>query len=60
MEVRRITINIADALQEPELTDVEKKIATEALLQVRGVASASSGGTVAAASSPWTSFWRGI
>lgn len=60
MTTRFIETYFADALQEPELTDVEKKIATEALLQVRGVASASSGGTVAAASSPWTSFWRGI
>lgn len=60
MTTRFIETYFADALQEPELTDVEKKIAAEALLQVRGVASTQSGGTVAAASSPWTSFWRGI
>ncbi|MFM6927461.1 MAG: acetyl/propionyl/methylcrotonyl-CoA carboxylase subunit alpha [Bdellovibrio sp.] len=60
MTTRFIETYFADALKEPELTDVEKKIAAEALLHARGVASAHSGGTVAAINSPWASFWRGI
>lgn len=56
MTTRFIETYFAEALKEPEMTEVEKQVAAGALLQLRG------GGSEEAvvASSPWASFWRGI
>jgi 3-methylcrotonyl-CoA carboxylase alpha subunit len=56
MTTRFIETYFKDSLQEPELTAVEKKIAKDALLQLRGGGSESA----KAVSSPWASYWRGI
>ncbi|QDK39849.1 acetyl/propionyl/methylcrotonyl-CoA carboxylase subunit alpha [Bdellovibrio sp. NC01] len=61
MTTRFIETYFAEALKEPELTEVEKKIAAGALAQVRGVATAEgSAAMTAGVSSPWSSFWRGV
>lgn len=59
MTTRFIETYFADALKEPELTEVDKQIAAQAVLQLKSPA-ASGGATEAAVASPWTSFWRGI
>ncbi|MNL18649.1 2-oxoglutarate carboxylase small subunit [compost metagenome] len=56
MTTRFIETYFADALKEPELSEVEKQIAAQALLQLKGTGS----NETAAATSPFASFWRGI
>lgn len=56
MTTRFIETYFADALKEPALSEVEKKVAEAALLQLRGGGSAET----ATAISPWSSFWRGV
>lgn len=60
MTTRFIETYFADALKEPELTDLEKKIADGALLQLRGGQMSSTGSAEFMTVSPWTSYWRGI
>ncbi|MBO9665845.1 MAG: ATP-grasp domain-containing protein [Bdellovibrio sp.] len=59
MTTRFIETYFADPIKEPEMTDVEKKIAAEAMVQLRGGAKAT-GGVTPVTNSPWASFWRGI
>ena len=59
MTTRFIETYFADALKEPELTDLEKKVADGALMQLRGGSAATVGGQPVAVS-PWSSFWRGV
>jgi 3-methylcrotonyl-CoA carboxylase alpha subunit len=57
MTTRFIETYFSESLKEPELTDLEKKIAQSALMQMRqqnGVSERS--GTA----SPWNTFWRGV
>lgn len=56
MTTRFIETYFSEALKEPELSEVDKKIAEGALAQVRG------GGETETTSvnSPWASYWRGI
>ncbi len=57
MTTRFIETYFSESLKEPELTDLEKKIAQSALMQLRqqnGVSESS--GTA----SPWSTFWRGV
>ncbi|MNL44428.1 2-oxoglutarate carboxylase small subunit [compost metagenome] len=56
MTTRFIETYFSEALPEPEMTAVEKKIAADAILQLRGGAVASD----QAVNSPWASYWRGI
>ena len=60
MTTRFIETYFADALKEPELTDLEKKIADGALLQLRGGQMSSTSSAEFMTVSPWTSYWRGI
>jgi 3-methylcrotonyl-CoA carboxylase alpha subunit len=57
MTTRFIETYFSESLKEPELTDLEKKIAQSTLMQMRqqnGVSERS--GTA----SPWNTFWRGV
>ncbi|KYG70565.1 pyruvate carboxylase subunit A [Bdellovibrio bacteriovorus] len=56
MTTRFIETYFAEALKEPELTSLDKKIAEGALLQLRGGGMQNQG----ASNSPWASYWRGI
>lgn len=55
MTTRFIETYFAEPIKEPELTELDKKVAAEALLKVRGQNS-----TLANENSPWGSFWRGV
>lgn len=55
MTTRFIETYFAEALKEPELTNLDKKIAEGALLQLRGGMQNQGAGN-----SPWASYWRGI
>ncbi|WP_413943533.1 acetyl/propionyl/methylcrotonyl-CoA carboxylase subunit alpha [Bdellovibrio sp. HCB-162] len=56
MTTRFIETYFSEPIKEPALSEIDKKVAEGALLQLRG-----GGETVAAAtSSPWASYWRGI
>lgn len=56
MTTRFIETYFSESLQEPKLTETDKKVAEGALLQLRG------GGETShkTSSSPWGSYWRGI
>ncbi|WII72551.1 biotin carboxylase N-terminal domain-containing protein [Bdellovibrio sp. 22V] len=56
MTTRFIETYFADALKEPALTEIDKKVAEGALAQLRGGTPES----VKASTSPWSSYWRGI
>lgn len=56
MTTRFIETYFSEALSEPKMTDIDRKVAEGALLQLRGGAEASH----KMSSSPWGSFWRGI
>lgn len=56
MTTRFIETYFAESLKEPALSEIEKKIAESALLQLRGENLGANSGI----SSPWTSFWRGV
>ncbi len=55
MTTRFIETYFADPIKEPALTELDKKVASEALLKIRGQASGAMNET-----SPWGSFWRGV
>jgi acetyl/propionyl-CoA carboxylase alpha subunit len=57
MTTRFIETYFSEPLKEPELSALEKKIADEALLQIRGTSLIS---VESKNSSPWQSYWRGI
>ncbi|MEK2647002.1 acetyl-CoA carboxylase biotin carboxylase subunit [Bdellovibrio sp. BCCA] len=56
MTTRFIETHFSEPIKEPALSEIDKKVAEGALLQLRG------GGetVVTATSSPWASYWRGI
>ncbi|KYG68647.1 pyruvate carboxylase subunit A [Bdellovibrio bacteriovorus] len=56
MTTRFIETYFSEALKEPELSSLDKKIAEGALLQLRGGGTQNQG----ANTSPWASYWRGI
>lgn len=55
MTTRFIETYFADPIKEVELSETDKKVAAEALLQLRGRSSAATNEL-----SPWGSYWRGV
>ena len=62
MTTRFIETYFSEPIKEVEISELDKKVAEGALLQLRGAATAAEGGGASAtsASSPWSSYWRGI
>lgn len=57
MTTRFIETYFSEPLVEPAFSEIEKKVAEGALLQLRGVGE---NAEVSIATSPWSSYWRGI
>ena len=62
MTTRFIETYFGEPIKEVEISELDKKVAEGALLQLRGAATAADGGGASATSvsSPWSSYWRGI
>lgn len=62
MTTRFIETYFSEPIKEVEISELDKKVAEGALLQLRGAATAANVGSssVTAVTSPWSSFWRGV